>query len=300
MNYCVYKLKFTTGVHFGEGLLNQSSYIFRADSLFSALYIEAIKMECEKDLLEAVERKHLRFSDALPYKGDQYFVPKPMIYIENTDKGDSKQKKQYKKLKYIPVSRLNSYLQGDFELDCMQKFGVEDQNTKAAVRGKKESAPFHVGIYYFYPDSGLYVILSYENDAEKYLFEDLMNALSYTGIGGKKSSGLGKFDFLYGKYTDELERYLYKKDGKRMLLSSALPKEEELEQALEGASYLLEKRSGFVDSCQYADEQRRKEDLYVMAAGSCFINEFSGAIFDVSHEGNHSVYRYERPLFMGV
>ena len=76
--------------------------------------------------------------------------------------------------------------------------------------------------------------------------------------------------------------------------------DDELEQALEDASYLMQKRSGFVASAIYADEWRKKRDLYVFSAGSCFKNCFQGDIFDVSDGGRHPVYRYAKPLFMGV
>lgn len=43
MEYKAYKLKFLTGVHFGKGSLDDTSYAFCADTLFSALCIEALK-----------------------------------------------------------------------------------------------------------------------------------------------------------------------------------------------------------------------------------------------------------------
>ena len=43
MEYKAYKLRFLTGVHFGKGSLDDTSYAFCADTLFSALCIEALK-----------------------------------------------------------------------------------------------------------------------------------------------------------------------------------------------------------------------------------------------------------------
>lgn len=85
-----------------------------------------------------------------------------------------------------------------------------------------------------------------------------------------------------------------------MLLSTALPKNGELEAALDGATYLLERRSGFVASDRYADEWRKKRDLYVFASGSCFVNRFNGDVIDVSDGGGHGVYRYAKPVFIGI
>lgn len=76
--------------------------------------------------------------------------------------------------------------------------------------------------------------------------------------------------------------------------------DQELEQALEGAAYLLEKRSGFVASSSYVPEWRKKKDLYVFSPGSCFVNRFAGDIYDVSDGGRHAVYRYARHYFGGV
>ena len=45
MEYTIYQLEFKTGVHFGTGMLNESACTFKADQLFSALYIEALKTE---------------------------------------------------------------------------------------------------------------------------------------------------------------------------------------------------------------------------------------------------------------
>ena len=79
MKYSIYKLEFQTGVHLGMGMLNESEYTFRADQLFSALYIEALKLKCEKEFYDCVKRGKLLFSDAFPYLGKTYMIPKPML-----------------------------------------------------------------------------------------------------------------------------------------------------------------------------------------------------------------------------
>ena len=115
----------------------------------------------------------------------------------------------------------------------------------------------------------------------------------------KKTSGMGKFEFRKGKPSEELDAKLREKSSRHLLISTALPMESELEQALKGASYLLEKRSGYVASAAYAPEWQKKKDLYVFASGSCFANCFSGDIYDVSDGGRHSVYRYAKSVVFG-
>ena len=302
MKYSIYKLKFNTGVHFGTGVLSESEYTFKADQLFSALYIEALKQGKENHLLEAASSGNLLFSDAFPYKDSQYMLPKPMVYIEPSDRGKSKQKKAYKRLKFIPVESIGDFLAGTMNVEDnpMKNYGQYVQQSMAGVRTGEETQPYRVGTYYYNNGCGLYIIVAYKDEKEKVLADDLLEALSYVGIGGKKASGLGKFEITSASKTDKLIEMLQKKSEKNMLLSTALPRDDELENALLGASYLLERRSGFVFSEQYADELRKKKDLYVFTAGSCFENRFEGDIVDVSDGGNHKVCRYAKPMFIGL
>lgn len=302
MKYEIYKLIFNTGVHFGSGMLNDSVYTFQADTLFSALYIEAMKMGLEGRLYDMVSSGQMLFSDGFPYVEDLYMIPKPMLYIEPKDRGNSNDKKTYKKLKYLPVDKLDSWQAGNIQLDQdpMKEFGHFVQRTIASVRRKEETLPYQVGVYHYGEGRGLYVIVGYSQTEQLDLAEQLLEAVSYSGIGGKKSSGLGKFSFVRGKKGEELRKRLGQTGTYQMLLSCALPRQEELEQTLEGASYLLEKRSGFIASETYADELRKKRDLYVFSAGSCFKKGFRGDVYDVSEGGSHPVYRYGLPMFMGV
>lgn len=303
MKFSIYKLEFKTGVHFGKGMLNDSEYVFRADQLFSAMYIEALKFGKAEEFYKAVKSGRLLFSDALPFASGQYMIPKPLLHVEPVNKGDSEEKKKYKKLKYIPLEWMERFLAGEFsfEQDPMKNFGKFEQRIMAAVRGEGDTLPYYVGVFHFRQGNGLYVIVSYQDDDVKALAEELLESVSYSGIGGERSSGLGMFEFKsVGKGKEILIRHLEKQSQRKLLLSTALPKEDELDHALEGACYLLGKRSGFVSSVTYADELLRKRDLYVFMAGSCFRNGFHGDIYDVSNGGRHPVYRYAKPLFMGV
>lgn len=305
MEYGIYKLDFKTGVHFGTGMLNESAMTFYADQLFSALYIEALKQGCAEEFMNNVRTGQLLFSDAFPFIGQQYFVPKPMLYVENKggEQGDSIKKKKLKKLLFLPEEELNAFLDGSLEYkdDPLKNIGRFVQQTKGNVRsGEEDTRPFRVGMFNFNEESGLYVVLAYEDVTGKELFEELFEALSYTGIGGEKSSGLGKFVLRTGKLSADYRRRLEDKTGKNMLLSVALPQQEEMEGALEEASYMLVKRSGFIDSQTFASELQKKRDLYVMGSGSIVKYRFKGDVYDIAPAGKHPVYRYAKPLFLGV
>lgn len=84
-----------------------------------------------------------------------------------------------------------------------------------------------------------------------------------------------------------------------LLLSTALPEDEELEDILKGATYSLLKRSGFIDSQTYAAQQMRKSDIYVFSAGSCFVNTFKGKVIEERNGGTHPIFRYAKAFSWG-
>ena len=307
MEYKIYKLVFQSAVHFGNGTLESSEYTFSADTLFSALCIEALKQgqEVLDEFVQAVKNGNLCFSDAFPFMGKTCFLPKPMLRINaETASGDSIVKKAFKKLKYIPVEDMEQFIAGKYDVlhaKSLKDLGYHDMKVSVSIRGNEETEPYRVGIYYFNKGNGLYIITGYEKEEDSYLLEDLLQSLSYSGIGGKRNSGYGRFELYAGKMDEALLRML-KEDGDRyILLSCALPAENELEDVLPGARYLLSKRSGFVASDSYAECQMKKKDLFVFCSGSCFCKRFSGDVYDVSASaGTHAVYRYAKPLFLGV
>ena len=301
MRKIYFKLRFTTALHFGNGSLESTDIAFKADTLFSALYIEALKAGCEKDLFRYIDEGRLLFSNAFPYCEDELFLPKPVLKPEGIDTSDPADRKKFKNLSYIPVSMWDSYLKGEMEVDSVRKdFGVFISSEHAAVRREEETLPYHVGKFKFYDGCGLYFILMYESDEAYDLVSRLMELLSYSGIGGKRSSGLGRFEVLRAKENKQLSGLLDREGSRYMLLSCALPLDSEAGDVIDGASYILEKRSGFVASDTYENEWRKKRDLYVFGEGSCFPAKFKGDIYDVSGGGRHPVYRYARGMFLGI
>ena len=271
MNYTLYCLEFINGVHFGRGNLDSSEITFHADTLFSALFQEALKMKKQDRFLKQVSDGKIIFSDAFPYIGKNYYIPKPMIAVQTEDEskqGDSRQKKKFKNLKYIPVSTLADFVNGTFpeeHMEDMKYLGLYDMKVSVGIHGMEEPEPFRVNTWNFNTGTGLYVLSGYENESDR-----------------------------------ELLGYLKKKSEKNILLSTALPEDEELEQVIKDSSYLLIKRSGFVDSSEYALQQMRKRDLYVFSSGSCFAHTFRGRIIEERNGGKHPVFRYAKAFFMGV
>ena len=306
MEYQLYQFIFSGSVHFGDGSLDHTSYTFCADTLFSALCQEALKLgkESLETLVRYVEEGSILFSDAFPFMGEEYFLPKPVLHIEaGKASGDSTAKKAYKKLKYIPVNGFSEYLHGNLlpeAADVLDDLGEYQMKVSAAVRGEEETMPYRIETFRFQKGSGLYVICGYQDEKKKLLLDELLEMLMLNGIGGRRSSGLGKFTCKAVKMPSLLKRWLLTEEARYMTLSVSLPDDDMLATILEGANYLMQKRSGFVASDKYAPEWMRKKDVYVFAAGSCFQTKYEGQLLDVSSGGRHPVYRYAKPIFLGL
>ncbi len=309
MNYSLFKLTFTAGVHFGTGTLDSTETVFRSDSLFSALFVEALKSgdETADRFKNLVENGRLSFSDALPYKGINYFLPKPCIYIDR--KTDSTQnssilKKQSKKLKYISVDNYLDFFTGELDVQAQlgltEDLGVVNVKTSAVIDREEGAVPYQVGVYRFQPDCGLYIIVGYEDDHDFRLIEELLNGLSYSGLGGRRSAGLGGFTMTKEDIPNSFNNLLSGDKDISVLLSTAYPKDEELDRCLIDAEYMVIKRGGFIGSYNENLNNIRKRDVYMFAAGSCFKNRFSGRIMNVSRDDTHPVYRAAIPMWIGV
>ncbi|MDY4078071.1 MAG: type III-A CRISPR-associated RAMP protein Csm4 [Clostridium sp.] len=306
MNYIIYRLTFPNGIHLGNKNLEESNFTFFADTLFSALFKELLNFGNEtyaKHFYECVKNGDLIFSDGLPFMEDTYYIPKPMLKISSFE--NLKIRKAYKKLKYIPIDLLDDYLEGELDIveeeNIFEEFGVSSSKTSVAIRGQDENKPYRVGIYNFREKNGIYILVGYNKKENIDYFNDVLHSLSYSGLGGKRSSGLGRFTIeKVEDLPDEFKERLNVEGNTFMTLSVSLPEEKELESVLEGARYNLIKRSGFVSSTNYSNEFQRKKDFYLFEAGSCFKKMFKGNIYDVSAYGTHPVYRYAKGLFLEV
>lgn len=307
MEYIGYKLKFTTAVHFGNGKLEDSGNHPMADTVFSALCHEAVAIGKLDALVSSVQEDKIAISDALPYNGDVLYVPKPMMSIETGSDPDSKIKKKAKKMNYIPAEKMQEYISGELDIatesDKLKEMGSSDIRTMASVTYDDETMPFSVGIFRFDENWGLYIIVGCETETEQELIEELFLNMSCTGIGGKRSAGLGKFDLFPAKLPDYMvDRLTFSGSdaGKFMTLSVSMCEETELDALVRDSSFLMLKRSGFVSSATYADRLMKKQDFFVFKSGSVFNKSFAGVLKDVSIEGNHPVYRYAKPIFWEV
>lgn len=319
MSSLLFKLSFRAPVHFGSGenalSLYSSEEHFRADTLFSALCHTAISMGGEALLSKVISLAHsgrLRLTDSMPWKDEDFYLPKPCITSERSQELPAAQRKAVKKLRWLPVSDFGAFADSvrggaPYAPRCREEFGVHKVYTRAAISDGKDAAPYDVGAFIFHENCGLWFICLCPDDCDE-MMEGLVSALGHSGIGAKVSSGFGSFavdDLIYldepfDEQTEWLSKALGAEGSHSLLLTSSLPSDCELDAALSSASYQLIRRGGFVLSESYAEQAYKKQTQYFLSAGSVLQTRFKGELYDVGNGGRHPVYRYSRPVFLGV
>ena len=334
MKYALYPLQFDTPVHFGcaenGGKLEQSSLTYRADSLFGALCYELSLQGDETGLLhlqEGVAKGKLLFSDLFPYiydetEGVQLYVPKPILTISSderrvtadydTFRQQATQQKRQKKLSYIRVSQLADFIQAmksGKAFDGTEPFFGCGQLLTRVNCTENVPRPYYVHQIQFTKEAGLYGIIGYEEDEDLDGLITLLESLGLSGIGGKRSSGYGKFHFRedpiemdeLGIYEDDgiLYRGLILTGASRyMCLSVLLPSPAEVADVQKG-QFALCRRSGFLSPD--GSRMQKKNDIYMIQAGSCFPQKIAGSMADVGGQDmTHPVWRYGKGLYVGL
>ena len=315
MTHCLFKLEFSTPVHFGAGdyahSVESCRMNFAADTLFSALCNIAVKSREIDRLVGLVRERKLSFSDSFPCKGDEFWLPKPMLTPKIERSGDPSARKKLKKLAFIPASGFSKYIaslsgKDGFDPDsAINDFGSFIVTTKAAI-GPDEAEPYSVETFRFNEDCGLWFAVGYESREDVRFAERLVRLLGLGGIGGKVSSGYGKFTLTEVIKPDtakgsakSLLSLIGKNGGRYMTLTTACAEDRELDRVVEGAEYQLVRRGGYAYS-EKSDRIMKKQTGYLFASGSTFTSEFDGGMPDVGISMPHPVWRYGIPIFIGV
>ena len=205
MNYFLLKLAFDTAVHFGgsdSAVGSQSSALtLRADTIFSALCHTALEVYGEpalEELLISADADALRISDAMPWRGNSFYLPKPIAASTSPAELSTVERKAVKKLAWIPVSKFDRYTaslhSGTYPLDELdQSFGQAYEQTKASVTNGADAKQYFVGLYRLHAGCGLYVLCACEGNDQLKMLKELFTLLGLSGIGGRTSAGYGRF-----------------------------------------------------------------------------------------------------------
>ncbi|MEJ6457422.1 type III-A CRISPR-associated RAMP protein Csm4 [Fusobacterium nucleatum] len=330
MAYLLYKLRFPNGIHIGTAFgntLEETMIGTYSDTFFSAIYNEYMKIYDDNELYKISETGDFLVSDLLPFKEKEdrttdFYLPKPFINIERKviKTETTVDRKKVKAINFIPADKLNEYFsfleKGTKFPEIDDNFGKRQLYTKNKVSLNGEDTKlYNIEVFKFNKNSGLYFIVKLpEDDKWQEIFENILESLSLTGIGGKKNSGFGQFIsedpmFFDGTDFDAIEsesdafinRALFTKSKKFLLLSSYSPKIEEIKKIKESDNcYQLIKRSGFVNSSLYSEQAEKRKQVYMLSSGSVLNFKPEGKILDLSLHGNHSIYRMGKPIVLGV
>ncbi|PMB85054.1 type III-A CRISPR-associated RAMP protein Csm4 [Dolosicoccus paucivorans] len=302
MDLQLYLLSFDVA-HFGKCLLEDSDVTFKVHRLYSALYLEAIALGKEEAFLSLTRQGDILLSDAFFYDKGLY-LPKPIgfpklerkLHVEDITQA-RQQAKMSKKLTQIHHQYFDSFAMG--EMDTSQQLNELLKDTSQfyqstdATHVHVEGDPYRVGTVFY--DEGVYLgVIGSSHD----LLVDLFKSLQFSGLGGKRSAGLGQFTLTIKEINSNVAKRLTTKcDYPVMLLNSSIPVDEQLEKSMNNAHFIVEKSSGFAFSSGLK-EAVRKNDLYKFMAGSTFEQTFDGNLIDVApNDFPHPVWNYSIPLF---
>ncbi len=336
--YVILPLRFLTAVHFGDasqgGGLNEVETLCRADTFYSALCVEALKKSTVdfEAWISKTQEGRIVISDLLPWyfrEGRyEWYIPKPVMNVEAgpTAKREtltearslSTFRKQSKKRAFLRASDMMMYMDDlvyySSSLEEEPAFGSYASDTHFNGRTR---TPYSAGSFSFHEDrakderAGLYLLLRLEDEADLTSVTALIRWTGLSGIGGRRSSGMGQFVLDHepillksGDWDDCDEAALFgmledKDSDTQVALSSFLPMAEEAAQAAKGRGLWL-KRSGFTWT-EGMDAPVKEKSIYMMASGSTFSARLTGRIADVSTPAvGHPVYRYGKGFFLGV
>jgi CRISPR-associated protein Csm4 len=308
MHYYLYKLEFPYGVHFGAdkaGIgLEKTSPNCHCDTLYSAICHEILRLYGEDELTnlynETVKRNFL-LTDLLPYKNNELMIPKPILYKEKSEEEqvcDSVKKKKMKNLQFVPISKLNDFFDRNIEEVKFCDTVLYEKNAPSRDGDDTKNGLYSVGVTKFLNACGLYFIVKIPQEKKEW-FDNIIISLGFSGIGGKRTGGYGQFEPKTSMLNDNILNLLNKDSKYYLTLSAFYPHKDEIKN-LKSGYYTLIQRNGFVQSATYNDKFLKKIPTTMINAGSCFEQKFNGDVIDVNKDGNHPVYRYGKPIMIGI
>ena len=334
MKYYLFTLKFMTPVHFGDtsngGNLEKVTMTCSADTFFSALCSEAAltsNVYAEEIAQKFIEGK-ISISSLFPYyqaedEELELYLPKPFYRMNaevagiksfNEMKMAATKMKRVKKTAYVRASQLKGLLNAmgsNTEFDYDLPIFATKINSERVNKRMEEPLPYFVGSYIFSKGAGLYFVLGLDNEDDLEQIKELIIQLGYSGIGGKRSSGYGKFELADDEIEMDAECGIFDDDialasmlveteaDLQMNIAPVVPNSGDVEEIKNGF-YKLLRRSGFVASKNMEDNAKR-ESIYMLAEGSCFKKRLDGNMVAFDVQGvNHKVYRNGLGMFVGV
>ena len=153
------------------------------------------------EFIDAARNGQFLISDLFPWHERELYLPKPVLppfFQRDIDEEGKTDKKFLKKLAHLPASKFREYLDflrsgGELPWQPEQdSLAYEVLLYRAKVAREEETMPYLVSARRFQENGGLYFILQTSGEWREKL-DPVIESLGLSGVGGKKSSGLGKF-----------------------------------------------------------------------------------------------------------
>lgn len=320
----IVKLKFTSPLHLhrGRGDYDVGETILHSDTISSAIC--AASYQLFNDFDGEVLMKNFLVSSAFPFIGETYFFPKPMIKLplsisEYKERTSAKEAKLLKKLKFIDQSFFERIINAESDIEISKEdfkvnrnyltredikppYSLTTQQRVTVARDNSESMPYYLERMVFNKGAGLFFIYKCEDSEilEKAIGSLLL--LGDAGIGTDRNVGNGQFEINLETINLDLPESDYS-----MLLSLYCPLKEEIEAGiLEGSSYQLIKRGGYVaGATNISHRHLKKKSIYMFSESSVFKSRsLEGKIVNLRPDWNDeslgNVWRSGRPLTIPI
>jgi CRISPR-associated protein Csm4 len=317
MDIYAFKLKFKSSTHFGDtgiDLENVNEWL-HSDTFYSAL-INVMGMVYEKkqvdDLVKSFKEKPPFFISSLfVYKGNKYFLPRPMDDSHLFSELKKQKGKEIKKLKWLDTAGFKKWisdttLNGN-DIDMMaatqqiykNAFKTEIRPRVSLDRVTKNSNIYHCAYIHFEDEAGLYGFVAFNDISTIDLFRTLLVLLGEAGIGGEKTYGCGMFEVVsVAKIFGELEGILFNDIKTYTLLSLYHPSRQEMEGIEDSLiAYDVVRKKGWITSGRDALPLKR-QSIGFFTEGSVLRRQPVGCLAKVTPENippdmlDHQVYRY--------
>lgn len=289
-NLSIVLLQFTTPLHIGNERSDYatSSAYMHSDAMTAAIFYAWAQLGQVEWIPKTTEDIYgFSLSSLFPYTTNEtkkvYFLPRPMVRIENEEIVDTKLRKKLKKVKYVDTVIFQKMLKGEGvparEKDVNGIFRSIDPITHSIVdsqviprvsvsrSGQEDTVIFYMERNYFSEGSGLYCLLQYENAEIEKRVQIAFNYLGEEGIGTDRNIGNGKFIPSFG---ESLSLNIEAKAGLGINLGLYCPSSKDELSTMIGdkdAGYDFIKRGGWLSEPY---NTWRKKNVYMLTEGSVF------------------------------
>lgn len=207
------KLKFKTPVRIGElGVgLESVSEVLHSDTLFSAIAnaLASINGDLE-EFIEKIRSGELKISSAFPFKGEEYFLPLPILPYDKKIK-----------TKFVSKDNFETLIAGEEIVVKSEEMPYKTFDLPKVIidRVTANTNIYYVSLIRFEKDCGLYFIV--DGNGKKVL-KPALKYLEDEGIGGKRTWGLGIFEH---EWVDDFEIKTPSESNAFVTLSLVFPKD---------------------------------------------------------------------------